>query len=584
MKSTKVQKIDQKKKNKFKPTHLLSGIFSSVYKKVMATFILSMGISLITIILMFNASSQLRYDYNDMLDKMYNANQVQTDVNAVDKVLKMIVETARSKDSRPELKENFEKFQASMSKVIAGATQDDVNARRQLILDDFTKNYTDFLASIEAKNVALQDKTYRAMVDNNKLTDIVLLQMDAYIVSEITKSADIKKEITENYQAMVIKVVIIFTIGFIISLLTLMGVTGRISKGLKKLSKNAEVIGNGDLSVNVTHIKSKDELQLLSGAFGKMQESLKNIVENQQLMSHEILTAASDLLKNVDETNSANVEIADSITAMITKMSNQETEMKKILEQIVDITGQTNEIQGISVKAKDEALKSLEVAEEGTNLITTFVANMNSIKTVINATKNAINNLMGVSGEMNGILDSMNGISSQTTLLSLNASIEAARAGTEGRSFGVVAQEIRKLAENSGGLGEDIGKMIKNTQKILKEVDDFVNDVQEQLESGEQINNSVVECFSHIKSISKDVDINNRFIDERIELLSQLCGGIEISTNEVYELVRENQEYSEGICAAVEEEVATFAEIKDSAEKLTDMANMSTTQISKFKL
>ncbi|GEP62414.1 chemotaxis protein [Clostridium beijerinckii] len=74
--------------------------------------------------------------------------------------------------------------------------------------------------------------------------------------------------------------------------------------------------------------------------------------------------------------------------------------------------------------------------------------------------------------DTDNIVTFIQGISSQTNLLGLNAAIEAARAGDAGRGFNVVAQEIRKLSNSSNESIKQINSVIKHISTSINSIND----------------------------------------------------------------------------------------------------------------
>jgi methyl-accepting chemotaxis protein len=76
------------------------------------------------------------------------------------------------------------------------------------------------------------------------------------------------------------------------------------------------------------------------------------------------------------------------------------------------------------------------------------------------ATSSTIDELATAVQEINKVTDLISAIANQTNLLALNATIEAARAGDSGKGFAVVAQEVKALAAQTASATQDIGKRI----------------------------------------------------------------------------------------------------------------------------
>lgn len=569
---------------------LMNRLFPTVFTKIFAAFMLTLVVFIAIMAIMLTTTSSLSGDYNSMIDNIIYANEAKAKMSEVSRNFDGYVQFDKN--------EYEEKLEQSFTRLIELMDVMDNNVReeiddgeigeeeqlfksRQSVKDYLVTNYENFWAAVESGD--LQKQT--VAIDNIKDYDnVVETVMDAYLVVELNLATTQRDEIAREVTASITLVVIIAIAGFVMSSLILYLVARGISANLKRLSRTAKAIGDGELNTNIRFVDSRDELSKLSKSFILMRDSLTEIIHTQKESSEQILAMAAELLDNVDNNNNEATEIARSITVMTDKMSKQEAEMDKLQKQIQTMVAFTEEISGISAIAKEESVKSLNEAEKGSAKMVEFVENMDEVKAVIHEATDAIEKLMKVSNDMNNIIDGMANISDQTQLLSLNASIEAARAGAEGRSFGVVAQEIRKLAENSSELGEDIGKMIDDTKTTLAEVNRSMEKVQVEIQHGDKINSDVVEAFGSIKTISRKVEENNQSIDERLSDLASLFTQVEGIASNTYTLVTENESYTDGISESVNQQVAGLQQISASVEQLNRMSELSRSLTEKFKL
>jgi len=474
--------------------------------------------------------------------------------------------------------------------------------RRNIALDTIINGWSDFMEAKEAKDVNGMTAAEKVITDSES---VIGAQVDAFLTVELAKvetriqgfteasnqiqlnieglkvdSETLKDEIAQQ----ILILTLVSAIGIFLAAAIIYMVVRNVTKGLKGISQSANEIASGNLSINTPQIKSRDEIFTLAEAFKAMQAGLVAMIHNQQSTTEDIHILVDQLLQNVDENSKASEVVAKAISSMTFKMKQQEEEMAGVQKQILEMVAYTVEIGEMSSLAREASNESLSAASEGTELIETFVTNTDEVKKVIETASNAIGDLIEVTGEMNGIMEYMGSVSEQTTLLSLNASIEAARAGEEGKGFAVVAQEVRKLAENSSDLNNDIGDMIKKTKSILGDVNRSMASVQNKLEEGDTINGQVTQAFGAIRQINASVEAHNASIDGRIDHLSDLFQLIEKAASETYDLVLENQRYSEDISSSVEEQVASFEEIKDSVDHLNQVSQSSKESMKRFTL
>src|SRR5579884_3876613 len=84
--------------------------------------------------------------------------------------------------------------------------------------------------------------------------------------------------------------------------------------------------------------------------------------------------------------------------------------------------------------------------------------------TTADATNKTVARLGDSSLEIGKVIKVITSIAQQTNLLALNATIEAARAGEAGKGFAVVANEVKELAKETARATEDIGQKIEAIQ------------------------------------------------------------------------------------------------------------------------
>ncbi len=138
-------------------------------------------------------------------------------------------------------------------------------------------------------------------------------------------------------------------------------------------------------------------------------------------------------------------------------------------------------------------------------------------------TNDKIRNLADAAQRIGDVVKLINEVAAQTNLLALNATIEAARAGEFGKGFAVVASEVKTLATQTAKATDEITARISEMQAVTE---------------------------------------NTARISEMQAVTEQSVGAVEV----ISERIREINEVSNTIAAAVEQQDAATREIASSVQ------------------
>ncbi|WP_010677698.1 methyl-accepting chemotaxis protein [Bacillus timonensis] len=357
-----------------------------------------------------------------------------------------------------------------------------------------------------------------------------------------------------------------------------------ISKPVVAISKNAEKIASGDLSVDEIKVKNKDEIGELANSFNQMAKSLREVIQQVGLNADQVAASAEQLTASSEQTNDATKQIAETMQQVASGVDKQVKSIDETSQTVNEMATGVQQIAGSAQQVTSSALETTEKASEGRQSIKTVVNQMSSINDTFTELSGVVKGLGQRSVEIGQIIEVITGIADQTNLLALNAAIEAARAGEHGRGFAVVADEVRKLAEQSATSSNQIAQLILAIQNETNKAVETMEVATEEVVSGIGLVNTAGTAFTQIEDSITDVTTQ---IQEVSAAVQQMAAGTEQmvqSMQLITEIAEESGSGTQEVSAATEEQLASMDEISASAGALAHMAEDLQEVISKFKM
>ncbi len=216
----------------------------------------------------------------------------------------------------------------------------------------------------------------------------------------------------------------------LVVLLALIGViifSRKITRPLVKLTKHAQKLSEGDLSMTI-ETETKDEIGILASTLAMVVERLRDIVEKITLEAGMTVNAGKEFKLAAGSISDGANRLAASIQEVVSTVEEISSNIESNAEHI-------RETSLITERVLENVNKSSEAVSE-----------------TVSALKDIIKEIQ--------IIDD---IALQTNLLALNASIQAAHADAgeqasgNGRGFAVIAQQIGELAEKSAKAAQRVG-------------------------------------------------------------------------------------------------------------------------------
>jgi methyl-accepting chemotaxis protein len=356
-----------------------------------------------------------------------------------------------------------------------------------------------------------------------------------------------------------------------------------ISKPVVSISKVAEKVSQGDLTVQVQQAKSKDEIGKLTGAFANMLTNIRELVKQTQSSAITLSSTAEELAASTEEVNASISQVSTSVQQIAKGTQDQAKRLEENNRTTAELENTMSEISRTAEGVAKQATETGKTAQAGQAAASDAAKRMSRIHDFVNKSVSDIKGISAKSAQIASALEVINSISDKTNLLALNAAIEAARAGEAGKGFAVVADEVKRLAEGSLKASEEIAKLVEDIKTTIDaSVTNIESGSKEVYESSDIIN----KALSSLEAISNEALQTARKVEE----IAQKTGGqvnatknVSKLTAEVASVAEQTAASAEEVSAATEEQTASMQEVTHAAQELARIAEKSRALIAKFR-
>ena len=361
------------------------------------------------------------------------------------------------------------------------------------------------------------------------LYDIASQELDSQANVEVTEFSEetLKMEV---YMLIFVAFIIILTgaLSYVVPKVLVSSVND-LTRRIKEISE-----GDGDLTQRINS-KRTDELGKLASAFDDFVAKLQTLIS-------EISSSSTSLENNAVQLTNTHENAQ--------RVSNEQTRsIEQIAAAVNEFSVSIREVAERTLSTANETDHTAELTTQGMKIIDNSVDEINQLANSIKKANQVIEQLASESNNIATVLEVIRNIAEQTNLLALNAAIEAARAGEQGRGFAVVADEVRSLASKTQKSTEEIQNMIDKLQSGVKDAVSSILDGSNRVEKNVELSVNIQQMFESIQSSATIVSDMATQIATATEQQSSVSE--ELSTN--LEHLNEQNRVSQGLSNEINE-------------------------------
>lgn len=395
-------------------------------------------------------------------------------------------------------KEHVETFQTAIQEVADMNVSPKVNETLEALkkpLEQYTQSALKLTAAAFSNPQATQ-AGYDSFQDDFEYLEGAMEEFSGVIEAEFdTVNASVKAK--EELITLLIGASVILAL--LIALISWLSMQGKIVKPINSMTDTMLLLADGKLDTEIPHSGKKDEIGKMASA---LQVFKDNALETERMREEQKLREE----KAEVEKRTAMKEMADSfeqeIGSVIKTLSQAASEMEAAAGSMAGNADKTNDKAVMVSSAATEASSNVNAVASATEELSASIREISSqvsrssqvvseARGKANDTSERVQGLVSSAEKIGEVITLISTIAEQTNLLALNATIEAARAGEAGKGFAVVASEVKTLATETAKATEEISNQIAGIQSATRESGEAIQEILEIIKNIDEISASV---------------------------------------------------------------------------------------------